>query len=78
MHYWRRTNFIAPTFWGSVFGAFRHLVGTLTGAADTTKSAIADACEGLKSLIKKKFGHDSDADEAIDKVEAKPESDGRK
>ena len=52
--------------------------GAVTGATDTAKSAIADAYEGLKSLVKKKFGHDSDAAEAIDKLEAKPESGARK
>jgi hypothetical protein len=48
------------------------------GATDTAKSAIADAYQGLKSLIKKKFGHDSDVAEAIDKLEAKPDSGARK
>ena len=52
--------------------------GAIAGATDTAKSAIADAYQGLKSLIKKKFGNDSDAAEAIDKLEAKPDSDGRK
>jgi hypothetical protein len=52
--------------------------GAVAGATDTAKSAIRDAYEGLKSLIKKKFGHDSDVAEAIDKLETKPDSDGRK
>jgi hypothetical protein len=52
--------------------------GAVTGATDTAKSAIADAYEGLKSLIKKKFGHDSEPAQAIDKLEAKPDSDGKK
>jgi hypothetical protein len=52
--------------------------GAVAGATDTAKSAIADAYQGLKSLIKKKFGHDSDVAEAIEKLEAKPEFDGRK
>jgi hypothetical protein len=52
--------------------------GAVAGAADTAKSAIADAYEGLKSLIKKKFGHDSDVVEVIDMLEAKPHSDARK
>jgi hypothetical protein len=52
--------------------------GAVAGTTDTAKSAIADAYGGLKSLIKKKFGHDSDIAEAIEKVEAKPDSDGRK
>lgn len=52
--------------------------GAVAGATDTAKSAISDAYEGLKSLIKKKFGHDSEAAEAIDKLEAKPDSGARK
>jgi hypothetical protein len=52
--------------------------GAVAGTTDTAKSAIADAYEGLKSLIKKKFGQDSDSADAIDNLEAKPDSDGRK
>jgi hypothetical protein len=52
--------------------------GAVAGAKDTAKSAIVDAYQGLKSLVKQKFGHESDAAEAIDKLEAKPDSDGRK
>lgn len=52
--------------------------GATTGATDTAKKAIADAYEGLKFLVRKKFGGDSDASEAIVKLEAKPDSDGRK
>jgi len=52
--------------------------GAVAGATDTAKSAVADAYEALKSLIKKKFGSDSEASEAIDKLEAKPDSDGKK
>jgi hypothetical protein len=52
--------------------------GAVAGVSDTAKSGIADAYQGLKSLIKKKFGHDSEVAEAIDKLEAKPDSDGNK
>jgi len=52
--------------------------GAITGATDTAKKAIADAYEGLKSLVTKKFGGDSEAAEAIAELEAKPDSDGRK
>jgi hypothetical protein len=51
--------------------------GAVAGATDTAKSAIADAYNSLKSLIKTKFGPDSEAAEAIDKLEAKPDSGGR-
>jgi hypothetical protein len=52
--------------------------GAVAVATDTAKSAIADAYQGLKSLIKNKFGHDSDVAEAIDELEAKTGSDGKK
>jgi hypothetical protein len=52
--------------------------GAVTGASDTAKSAIADAYQGLKALITKKFGDHSDVAEAIDKLEAKPESGARR
>ena len=51
---------------------------SVAGATDTVKVAIADAYQGLKSLVKKKFGDHSDVAEAIDKLEAKPDSGGRK
>jgi len=52
--------------------------GAATGATDTAKKAIADAYEGLKSIIKARFGNDNEAVGAIDKLEAKPDSEGRK
>jgi hypothetical protein len=52
--------------------------GAVAGATDTAKSAIADAYNGLKSLIKNKFGGDRDVAEAIAKLEAKPDSGARK
>jgi hypothetical protein len=44
----------------------------------TAKSAIDEAYQGLKTLIKKKYGDRSDVAEAIDKLEAKPESGSRR
>jgi hypothetical protein len=52
--------------------------GAVAGATDTAKSAVADAYQSLKSLIKKKFGDHSDVAEAIDKLEEKPDSGGRR
>jgi hypothetical protein len=52
--------------------------GVATGATDTAKKAITDAYEGLKSLIKAKFGNDSEAVHAINRLEAVPGSEGRK
>jgi hypothetical protein len=51
--------------------------GAVAGATDTAKSAIDDAYQGLKTLIKQKFGHDSDVADAIDMLEAKPDSSAR-
>jgi hypothetical protein len=45
----------------------RHFRWSCAGAKDTAKVAMADAYQGLKSLIKEKFGHDSDVAEAIDR-----------
>ncbi len=52
--------------------------GAVTGATDTAKKAVVDAYEGLKSLVKKKCGHDSEVATAIEKLEAKPNSEGRR
>jgi hypothetical protein len=54
------------------------IAAVLAGATDTTESAIADAYQSVKSLAKKKFGHDSDVAETIDMLEAKPASHARK
>jgi hypothetical protein len=58
----------------------RHNRGPLSSAAatDTAKSAIADADQYLKSLFKKKFGHYSNFAEAIEKLEEKADSGGRR
>lgn len=50
--------------------------GAVSGLTEVGKSSITDAYEGLKSLIKKKFGSDSGIVEAVDKLEAKPDSSG--
>jgi hypothetical protein len=51
--------------------------GAASGATDTAKKAIADAYDGLKSLVKRKLGGNSDAAVALDKLEANPASEGR-
>lgn len=51
--------------------------GAASGATDVAKKALVDAYEGLKAMIKKKFGSNSDAADALDKLQAKPESVGR-
>lgn len=52
--------------------------GTVTGLTDTAKTAITDSYNKLKGLLTKKHGADSDVVQAIEKLEAKPESQGRK
>jgi hypothetical protein len=51
--------------------------GAVTGAKDVARKAIADSYDWLKSLIKKKYGSESEASAAIDKLEARPDSEGR-
>ncbi len=52
--------------------------GVAPGLTDATKSAITDAYSGLKTLIKDKFGHSSEAAVAVEKLEANPESKARR
>lgn len=54
------------------------LAGATAGLTDTTKKVIAEGYEALKAKIKAKFGAESDLTEAVAKVEAKPDSEGRK
>jgi hypothetical protein len=51
--------------------------GAASGLTETAKKAISDGYSGLKALISKKFAGKSDVTEAIDKLQAKPESPGR-
>jgi hypothetical protein len=44
---------------------------------EVAKKAIADGYDGLKALLKKKFGTDGDVVEAVDRLESKPNSAGR-
>jgi hypothetical protein len=51
--------------------------GAISGLAETSKTALADAYHGLKDLLVKKFGTKSDVVQAIAHLEAKPDSAGR-
>jgi hypothetical protein len=53
-------------------------VGLAKGAGDVAQTAVGDAYRGLKQLLVRKFGHDSDVVKAVDAAEAKPDSEGRK
>jgi hypothetical protein len=52
--------------------------GAASGATDVTKKAITDAYNGLKALIKRKFGDNKRVSDAIDSLQANPESEGRR
>jgi hypothetical protein len=48
--------------------------GAASGATDAAKKAVVDSYTGLKSLIAKKFGHDSPAASVIKTLEVIPDS----
>lgn len=52
--------------------------GVASGLPKVAENAIADSYEALKNLIKEKFGKKSKVVKAVDRLEEKPESDGRK
>ncbi len=52
--------------------------GVSTGLTQASKTAITDAYNKLKALLSKKFGGESDVVHAVNEVEAKPDSAGRK
>lgn len=52
--------------------------GVATGSTDAAKKAVVDSYEGLKALIKRKFGGNSEVVDAINKLETKPDSAGRR
>src|SRR6185436_17573372 len=52
--------------------------GAAAGLTDTAKAVIADSYNGLKHLLQRKFGSESEVVKAVAGVEAKPDSAGRK
>lgn len=52
--------------------------GAVSGLMEVSKTAITDAYRELKVLLIKKFGGESDVVHAVNEVEAKPNSVGRK
>lgn len=52
--------------------------GILDGAGDATKKVVGDAYGALKGLLKKRYGDDSEVAKAVEGVEARPDSEGRK
>lgn len=47
-------------------------------SSEVTKKTIAESYDGLKALLTKKFGSDSDVAEAVDRLEKKPDAAGRR
>ncbi len=52
--------------------------GATSGFTQAGQTAIIDAYNGLKALLAKKFGVDSEVVHAVNELEAKPEAAGRK
>src|SRR5207253_789309 len=52
--------------------------GAASGVTDATKKAVVDGYEGLKALVKSKFSGNTDVIDAVDKLQAKPDSPGRR
>ena len=48
------------------------------GVSKVGEQAIADSYEALKKLLTNKFGEKSEVVKAVDRLESKPESEGRK
>ena len=51
--------------------------GAVSGLTDASKMTVTDAYQTLKSLLTRKFGASSKVVQALDHLEAKPESAGR-
>jgi hypothetical protein len=52
--------------------------GVATGAGKVVENTLVDAYQGLKAALKRRFGDNSEVVEAVDKLEQKPDSEGRK
>jgi hypothetical protein len=54
------------------------VAGLARGAGTVGEKLLGDAYTGLKGLLRRKFGRDSQVAKAVDELEAQPESDARK
>ncbi len=52
--------------------------GATSGVTEAGLKAIADAYEALKTLLKKKFGHESEMVKSVESLETRPDSNARK
>jgi hypothetical protein len=53
------------------------VAGVTQGATNVGKQTLVDAYNGLKTLLKKKFGVEGEIIKSVERLEAKPESVGR-
>jgi len=51
--------------------------GATSGITDTTRATISDAYQGLKNLLHKNFGRESNLIKSVEVLEAKPDAIGR-
>ncbi len=51
--------------------------GVATGAGKAGENLLTDAYGGLKAVLKRKFGNDSEVTKAVDNLEDKPDSPAR-
>ncbi len=54
------------------------VAGVASGGGKVGESVLTDAYAGLKGMLKRKFGGESEVAKAVDNLEARPDSDGRK
>jgi len=52
-------------------------LGVTSGITDATKKAVSDGYESVRALMKRKFGHERDVIEAMDKLQNNPQSKAR-
>ncbi|HEX8682945.1 MAG TPA: hypothetical protein VF707_11565 [Ardenticatenaceae bacterium] len=52
-------------------------LGVAQGARQVGEAAVVDSYNALKAVLRRKFGDQSDVVEAVDKLEARPDSEGR-
>ncbi|MFL5591378.1 MAG: hypothetical protein ACJ797_06120 [Ktedonobacteraceae bacterium] len=52
--------------------------GAISAVTEAGKKTVADTYEALKSLLKKKFGHESELVKSVESLETRPDSTARK
>jgi hypothetical protein len=52
--------------------------GATTGGTELVKKGVSDGYDRIKSLLKEKFGHNSEVVKKVTDLETKPDSEGRR